>query len=75
VGRHHRLRRRADRAAGLIVQNSNPVEIYFLVWVTTLPADVALLAAPVAGILVVAVPGASRHIRHDLTARNPAAAI
>lgn len=37
----------------VIVQNSNPFEIYFLVWVITLPVGVALLAAAVAGILVV----------------------
>lgn len=43
-----------------IVQNGNPVEIYFLTWVISLPAGVALLAAAVGGILIVAIPGASR---------------
>ena len=54
-----------------IVQNSNPFEIYFLVWVTTLPAGVALLAAAVAGILIVAIPGSSRMIQLRRATRRP----
>jgi uncharacterized integral membrane protein len=43
-----------------ILQNSNPVEIYFLTWVISLPVGIALLGAAVAGIFIVAIPGASR---------------
>src|SRR5690349_11997044 len=46
-----------------IVQNGDPVEIAFLGWAATLPTGVALLAAAVAGILVVAVPGVARIIQ------------
>jgi uncharacterized integral membrane protein len=54
-----------------IVQNSNPVEIYFLAWVISLPAGVALLGAAVAGILIVAIPGASRMSQLRRAARRP----
>lgn len=54
-----------------IVQNSNPVEIYFLIWIISLPAGVALLGAAVAGILVVAIPGASRITQLRRAARHP----
>ncbi|HWM03044.1 MAG TPA: lipopolysaccharide assembly protein LapA domain-containing protein [Actinophytocola sp.] len=54
-----------------IVQNSNPVEIYFLVWAATLPAGVALLAAAVAGILIVAIPGSSRMMQLRRALRRP----
>jgi uncharacterized integral membrane protein len=54
-----------------IVQNGNPVEIYFLTWLISLPAGVALLGAAVAGILVVAIPGASRMTQLRRAARRP----
>ena len=54
-----------------IVQNSNPVEISFLVWVATLPAGVALRAAAVAGILIVAIPGSSRMVQLRRAIRRP----
>jgi lipopolysaccharide assembly protein A len=53
-----------------IVQNGHPVEISFLGWVATLPTGVALLAAAVAGILIVAVPGASRMLQLRRAARK-----
>jgi uncharacterized integral membrane protein len=54
-----------------IVQNSNAIEIYFLAWVISLPVGVALLGAAVAGILIVAIPGASRMSQLRRAARRP----
>ncbi len=53
-----------------IVQNGRPVVIYFLGWDATLPTGVALLGAAVAGILVVAIPGASRMAQLRRAARG-----
>ena len=58
-----------------IVQNGNAVEIYFLVWVVTLPAGLALLAAATAGILMVAIPRSSRMVQLRRSAhRHPCGA-
>jgi len=54
-----------------IVQNSDPIEIYFLVWVSTLPVGVALLAAAVAGTFIVAIPGSSRMVQLRRASRRP----
>jgi uncharacterized integral membrane protein len=56
-----------------IVQNGDSVQINFLVWAVTLPLGVALLAAAIGGILVVAVPGASRMMQLRRAARRPTA--
>jgi uncharacterized integral membrane protein len=42
-----------------------------VVWATTLPAGVALLAAAVAGILIVAIPGSSRMAQLRRAIRRP----
>lgn len=56
----------------LIVKNGDPVEISFLGWAATLPTGMALLAAAVAGILIVAVPGAARVLQLRRAARAAA---
>lgn len=43
-----------------ILQNQDPVQIRFLVFAGQLPVGVALLLAAVAGVLLVAIPGALR---------------
>lgn len=54
-----------------IVQNGDSVQINFLVWAVTLPLGVALLAAAIGGILIVAVPGASRILQLRRAVRRP----
>lgn len=46
-----------------ILQNGDPVQIYFLGWGGTLPTGVALLLAAIAGLLLVAIPGSGRIIQ------------
>ena len=46
-----------------ILQNSAPVQIIFLNWTGALPTGVALLFAAIAGVLLVALPGAARMLQ------------
>jgi len=46
-----------------ILQNSAPVQIIFLSWTGALPTGVALLFAAIAGVLLVALPGAARMLQ------------
>jgi uncharacterized integral membrane protein len=46
-----------------ILQNRAPVQIIFLSWTGALPTGVALLFAAIAGMLLVALPGAARMLQ------------
>jgi putative membrane protein len=46
-----------------ILQNPAPVQIVFLTWTGTLPTGIALLFAAIAGVLLVALPGAARMLQ------------
>ena len=55
-----------------ILQNLDPVQIYFLGFAGTLPVGVALLFAAIAGLLVVAIPGGLRMLQLRRAARRGA---
>ena len=55
-----------------ILQNLDPVQIYFLGASGTLPTGVALLFGAIAGILLVAIPGSARIVQLRRTARREA---
>lgn len=46
-----------------ILQNRDPLQIAFLGWTATLPTGIALLFAAIAGVLLVALPGAARMLQ------------
>lgn len=46
-----------------ILQNPTPVQIVFLAWTGALPTGIALLFAAIAGVLLVALPGAARMLQ------------
>ena len=52
-----------------ILQNRAPVQIAFLSWTATLPTGIALLFAAIAGVLLVALPGAARMLQLRRAAR------
>ncbi|GAA2855856.1 lipopolysaccharide assembly protein LapA domain-containing protein [Pseudonocardia halophobica] len=53
-----------------ILQNLDPVRIYFLGAAGTLPTGVALLLAAIAGVLLVAIPGTARIVQLRRAARK-----
>ncbi|GAA4551571.1 LapA family protein [Pseudonocardia xishanensis] len=55
-----------------ILQNLDPVRIYFLGATGTLPTGVALLLGAIAGILLVAIPGSARIVQLRRTAKREA---
>jgi putative membrane protein len=53
-----------------ILQNPTPVQIVFLTWTGALPTGIALLFAAIAGVLLVALPGAARMLQLRRAARG-----